>query len=184
MYTFLAAGLASAFLLFTTYYTLGLKIFLSNLMLLGLYAFIVPCIFFTYGAWIEKLIIDKQINGLVDELESDVNNYGTTIPPININVDKSQDDSVEEDNKKLLESAFIVVTIFTFLVLAVTYFLKRYLKDPKEYKTILYENLVILFFIVIVELLFFGFITRKYRTLDSNTIISLTLRELGEKFKE
>ena len=86
MYTFLASGLASAFLLFTTYYTLGLKIFLSNLMLLGLYAFIVPCIFFTYGSWIEKMIVESQVNRLVDRLDTNVKNYGTTIPSININV--------------------------------------------------------------------------------------------------
>lgn len=179
--TFLGASLITIFILIITYFVLGLKILISNMMLLGMYAFIVPCLYFTFGSYIEKLIVEKQINNLIDQVLNETNQFGVALPNININVSYAEDDIVEQKNKKLIEESFITTTVFSFIFILFTYFLYKVIKNNYNYSHIVFENLIILLFIIIVELLFFGFIVRNYRTLDSNVVSAIILNDIGEK---
>lgn len=182
LYTFYAAGFASLIIFFLTYYFLGLEALITNTMMLGMYAFIVPCIFFTFGAWVEQLIVEQQIGDLVDEFKTDTSNFGASLPSINIKVDKTNDEKVKDDNRVLIEYSFLFVISLLAFCFLVTYLLWRYIKNEISYSEIFYENLIILAFIIVVELFYFGFIVRNYKTVDSNTVISLILKNLGEKF--
>lgn len=182
LYTFYIAGFLSLAILFSTYYFLGLKALITNTMMLGMYAFIVPCLFFTFGDWVEGKVVDNQINRLLDETVGDIEAFGVTLPSINVPIDDSEDEKVAKSNQKLIVLSFAFVITLAFLCFAITYILWRFMKNNFSYNHIFKENLIILGFIILVELLYFGVIVKNYRSLDSNALISKILNDLGAKF--
>lgn len=180
--TFIIAGCASFFILFTTYYFLGLKSLITNLMLLGLYTLLVPCLYFTFVSWIEKEVVENQISDVATSIKNDADNLGATLPSLNITVDKSADKKTKDNNNKLIKEAFIFSSVFAFISVAATYLLTKFSKKDISFRFIAYENFLILVFIIVVELLFFGLVVKNYKTVDTNNVIGLALEELSKKF--
>ena len=183
LYTFFIAGGSTIIILLLTKFFLGTKALITNLMLLGLYAFLVPCLYFTFGKWVEEQVVENQITKIVDDIKKDSKALGATLPPINIDVDKSLDKKVQDENEKLIAQAFIFVTIFSAVAIYFSYLIKTLSRKNISYKEIVYENLIILVIILVVELLFFGLVIKNYKTIDTNDVISLALKELSKKFQ-
>jgi hypothetical protein len=59
----------------------------------------------------------------------------------------------------------------------------RYAKKRFEFRHMVYENLGLLLLVAITEVVFFGVISRNYRSLDSNTIKKYTLEQIADKLK-
>jgi hypothetical protein len=170
-------------LLFSTYYFLGIRALSSNIFMLSIYTMFVPILFFTYGAYIEKQIVKDQVERLVDSFTSNVKVLGYTIPDVNIPVDKSLDDTVKKNNTDLLKRAFTVLTVGFAGGVALSVVLWRYAKERFEFMHMVYENLGLLLLVAITEVVFFGVISRNYRSLDSNAIKKYILEELAAKLK-
>lgn len=170
-------------LLGATYYLLGIGALSSNIFMLAIYAMFVPILFFTYGAFIEKQIVKKQVIHLIDELTSSAKNLGYDIPDINIPIDKSLDKTVKETNRKLLKTAFLYLTIGFIGGIFLTIGLWHYSKKSFNYKHMAYENFGLLLLVAITEIAFFGVISRNYRSLDSNKIKHYILTEVAKKLK-
>ena len=171
-------------LLGATYYLLGIRELTSNIFMLAIYAMFVPILFFTYGAFIEKQIVKKQVTHLIDELTSSVKKlYPNEIPDINIPIDKSLDKTVKETNRKLLKTAFLYLTIGFIGGIFLTIGLWHYSKKSFNYKHMVYQNFGLLLLVAITEIAFFGVISRNYRSLDSNKIKHYILTEVAKKLK-
>ena len=57
----------------------------------------------------------------------------------------------------------------------------KYAKIKFKFNHMVYENFGLLFLVAITEIVFFGVISRNYRSLDSNEIKKYTLVKLSEK---
>jgi hypothetical protein len=170
-------------LLGATYYLLGIGALTSNIFMLAIYALFVPCLFFTYGAFIEKEIVRKQVIRLVDDVTQSAKNLNYNIPDVKIPVNDSLDKSVKDNNNKLIKEAFLYLSVGFVGGIALTIALWYYSKKSFNYKHMAYENLVLLLLVAITEIAFFGVISRNYRTLDSNKIKQFVLKELAKKLK-
>ena len=171
-------------LLGATYYLLGIKALTSNIFMLAIYSMFVPILFFTYGAYIEKDIVRKQVVRLIDNLTSSVKDLApAAIPDIDIPISKDLDETVKESNSKLIKKAFLYLSVGFVGGIAVTLALWIYAKKNFNYKHMAYENFALLVLVAITEIAFFGVVSRNYRTLDSNKIKYYILTEVAKKLK-
>lgn len=170
-------------LLGATYYLLGIGALTSNIFMLAIYSMFVPILFFTYGAYIEKQIVRKQVVRLVDNFTSYADNFNYDIPDIEIPIDNSLDKSVEDNNRNLLKTAFLYLSVGFVGGIALTVALWYYSKKKFNYAHMAYENLGLLLLVAITEIAFFGVVSRNYRTLDANKIKKFILTEIAKKLK-
>ena len=171
------------FLIGVTYYFLGLGALTSNIFMLAIYAMFVPILFFTYGAYIEKDIVRKQVVRLIDNLTSEAKSLNYNIPDVKIPISKDLDKTVKESNDKLIKKAFLYLSVGFVGGIALTIGLWLYAKKNFDYKHMAYENFGLLFLVAITEIAFFGVVSRNYRTLDSNKIKKFILTEVAKKLK-
>lgn len=171
------------FLIGVTYYFLGLGALTSNIFMLAIYSMFVPILFFTYGAYIEKQIVRKQVVRLIENLTKEAKSLGYNIPDIEIPINKSLDTKVKENNDDLIKKAFLYLSVGFVGGIAVTIALWYYSKKKFDYKHMAYENFGLLFLVAITEIAFFGVVSRNYRTLDSNKIKKFILTEVAKKLK-
>ena len=170
-------------LLLITYYSLGIQALSSNIFMLSIYAMFVPILFFTYGAYIEKQIVKNQVERLVESFTSDAKNLNIGIPPIDIPVDKKFDSSVKKINDDLIKKSFTILTIGFIVGVILSLVLWKYAKKTFNFKHLVYENFSLLLLVAITEIIFFGVISRNYRTLDSNGIKRYILEKIADKIK-
>lgn len=171
------------FLLAATYYLLGIGALTSNIFMLAIYAIFVPTLFFTYGAFIEKEIVRKQVIHLIDELTQSAKSLNYNIPNVNIPVNDSLDKKVKDINNDLIKEAFLYLSVGFIGGIILTIGLWYYSKKSFNYKHMAYENFGLLLLVAITEIAFFGVISRNYRTLDSNKIKEFVLKEIAKKLK-
>jgi len=171
-------------LLGATYYSLGIKALTSNLFMLSIYAMFVPILFFTYGAYIEKDIVKKQVIRLIDNLTSEAKSLDAKIPHLTIPPNEDLDKTVKESNNKLIKKAFLYLSVGFIGGIALTIGLWLYSKKNFDYKHMAYENFGLLFLVALTELAFFGVVSRNYRTLDSNRIKKFILTEVAAKLNK
>lgn len=170
-------------LLGATYYLLGIKALTSNIFMLAIYSMFVPILFFTYGAYIEKQIIKKQVVRLIENLEESAKDLDFTIPNVDIAVDKTLDESVKKNNRELIKIAFGYLTAGFLGGIILTILLWHFASKQFNYKHMVYDNISLLVLVAITEIVFFGVVSRNYRTLDSNKIKKFILEELSKKLK-
>jgi len=169
-------------LLFATYYLLGTQALSSNIFMLSIYSMFVPILFFTYGAYIEKQIVKSQIERLIDNLTSNAKELDIGIPPMpHLDPNKNLDLKVKKDNDDLLKKAFITLSIGFVGGLIISMSLWKFAKQTFNFKHLVYENFSLLFLVAITELVFFGVVTKNYRTLDTNGIKKHILEQIADK---
>lgn len=170
-------------LLGATYYLLGIGALTSNIFMLAIYSIFVPILFFTYGAYIEKQIVKKQVVRVVENLTSSAEDLGYSIPDIEIPLNSSLDETVEKNNSDLLKTAFLYLSVGFIGGIVLSIGLWYYSKKKFNYAHMAYENLALLLLVAITELAFFGVVSRNYRSLDSNKLKRYILLELAKKLK-
>jgi hypothetical protein len=131
--------------------------------------------FFTYGSYIEKKIVKKQVEFLIKSNK----NMLIILPPEikktlldEINMVKldfvEEDKKVEEQNKKLKKKAFILFIICLVIGLSIVWKMSN--SYNFGFSHLIKENLIILLFVAIVEFSYFTFIAQYYLSIDPNII--------------
>jgi hypothetical protein len=164
-----------------TYFIFGPKTCFSNMMLLFIYLIVVPTLFFTYVVHIEKIVVGKQIDKLFKTIKTNTDDFNISMPNVNLNVDKSDDKNVDKLNSKIIKKAFLIIVPIFIVGLILTYLLCKVYKI--DYLNLVKNNLILLIIIVFIEMCFFTFISKNYRSLDSNKISNYTLLKISDKMK-
>ena len=176
--------IVSVFLLGLTWLSFGLDGLSNNLFLISLYSIFVPSLFFTFGALIEKMVVKKQIDRVVKQVETTSTDLNYDISDVNIPpASKEEDQQVKDQNTKTVQDAYTVMAPIFGGGIVLSYILWRNSKKRISYKFIIFSNILLLILIAIIEMLFFGLITLNYRSLDTNMIARTTLTSIGKKLK-
>ena len=176
--------LCIVFILITiaTYFILGAKILTANILLLSLYAVVVPLIFFTFGKFIEGKITENEVSRLLNETLRIYTDFGGVVPgTINIPVDTSADDKAEKNNNQLIKVSLAVLIPFMILGIGMSFLVFIYSKENFKYKRVVMEDFILILIIVAVELAFFSGITYNYRYIDKNKVVVHALEEIKKK---
>lgn len=172
-------------LLSLIYYFFGHCSLLSSILIISIYLLVVPLLFFTFGAYIEKLSVTEQVKVMTDKIKKTKNAAGVsvdfpTIPPAS----SSDDDEAKESNKEIINNSLtILIPSFAgglVLFFGLKYYFTRIRKKDINGKGIAREVLLFLIVIIIVEMLFFSLITKNYRALTTNQVMD----EINEQVHE
>lgn len=158
-------------------YYLGRNKLSSALFLIGCYTLTVVILFFTYGDYIEKVSTEEQINYIIDSETSNlrvilevsgfpkdkIDNY------LNIKIDPSLDKNTKKNNIDIITQGIIFGSVIFILGFLLSYLL--WVKnDKQQYNTMIYYNLIILFFVILVEMIYFSCLAKNYRVINTNEI--------------
>lgn len=165
-----------------SYFLLAYKLFVSNIFVISSYLLIVPSLFFTYGAYIEKEIVKTQIVRIIGELKDSAAVIGVALPKINIVANKALDKKVEESNKELIKYAVITLILGSLFGYSVATYL-WWRKPNFNVGHMVARDFLLLLLIIVTEVLFFTVITKNFRTIDANMIKYTILNDLAKKSK-
>lgn len=164
-----------------TYFIFGLKQTSSTIFMVSIYSLFLGSFFFTFGAWIEELLVKDQIEHLTKEF---VDVYHIFVGDKSISKladDTSEDDKkVEDANKKLIGKAMLILCSGCLFGLVISYVLcvvgEGGMKDGlREFSGIAIDNFIVLIFVAITQAIFFYTVSRTYKSLDSNKVIEKIL---------
>ena len=179
LFPILAVGL-----LIITYFTLGVKYLSSNLFTVGVYAFIVPILFFTYGGYVEKRVakneLDRFIKNNLDLFKFLMSPTAPPSVPQDADVgDNPADAETKKTNQELIKYSLIATAVIMVLFVSISYGLWN--NNRKfSYKRMMIQNGIVLTLVVAVEIIFTTLIAGNYRQLDSNRIKEELFRQLLE----
>ena len=167
-------------LLIIVYLSFGMKQVISNIYTLSIYSLIIAGLFFTYVAAIERYIVSSQVDNLVDEFTKDYKIFvgeNTGLVNVKDEPDEDLDDKVNDNNNKLIKKSFTILSVcfavgIVFCVSAWLIIRRFYQKQSFSMQSLVFRNSILLVFVILTELLFFGLVTRNYKTLDINEIKS------------
>ena len=176
-------------LLLVIYKIYGKFRLLFSILLVSCYSLIIGILFFTYGAYIEKLAIEEQLSTITQKIKkseaaaTDLNpdyNFPSFPKPVPNN---ELDKQVEKNNKKILEDSLAVLFSFFFFGVLVFYLIYKY-TDSKDInlKRLLEEVAIIAVIIIIIEIAFSYGITKNYRALKANDILVNFNTSIQEKY--
>jgi hypothetical protein len=148
------------------------------------------CFFFLYISDIEKDTVQSQLKNAIEKQvpialknikdESDKLNISAQIHWDNIDQIATDmpkkyengDPQLKKHNRNLLNICIgAIIVLFIFLIGTIAYF-KLYKKFDIKFKSILIDNLVIFFFIGIIEFLFFKYIALNYVPVKASNLSS------------
>lgn len=164
------------------YFTFPITYLLSAIFLISLYALLVPSLFFTFGAYIERKSLELQIDRVVNVFTTVANSLNINITDLNVPEDESNDD-IESRNRKIIEEAFLMMGILFAggICTGLLLYYKFKTKFDLNLVKIVRSTLFILVAIIIIELAYFGLIVRNYRSLSTNDIISTLAGSIANK---
>jgi len=144
--------------------------------------------FFTYGAYIEKKVVKKQMGYLSTNFMETIKLLGKNVNEIasdNVNSlivpDLSdEDEKAAESNKKVMKQVIKVNIIFILFISFIVYYIYKNSNGTYDLKQIIKENLVILVFIGLVEFVFLTFFGARYISIDPNKAKLAILESLKE----
>jgi hypothetical protein len=153
--------------------------------------------FFTFGAYLEREVLQDQLNYLVDTtlqpmkilvpgISEDIKNK---MKSYNFKIDEKADIKTAEQNKKTVDKAIKLITFFFIIGLIVIVILSRTLdREGMSYneffKKLITRNLIIMIFIAATEFIFAFFFAKNYMSLDTNKLkkqIFLSLDNIKNK---
>lgn len=142
--------------------------------------------FFTYGAYIEGIIVQKQVAFLLEGVKPYVkllstDNKSEILKNININNEHllEEDKIVEKHNNKLLITASLtLIGLFVAGAIFVAFMSYRY-KQEIDIIHLLKENGIILFFVAFTYFAFATFFAQFYLPIEPNTIKRKLIQNMG-----
>lgn len=144
---------------------------ITNLILgVGIFSVFVCIFYFTYASVVEKNIVIKEIDYLVDDMTENFTNIGIKLPlkPLKAPDMSDADKSVQDTNNKLIKQATqaigILAGVCVFISILLYYFYRFNIKD------ILIGNFILLLFIALTEFYYSTFIAANYDSVDKNVI--------------
>ena len=118
---------------------------ITNVLFISLF---IALFFFTYVAYIEGIIVKKQMALLSDEITSaikilgpditkEIKEYINKLPPLDLD---EEDEKVKQSNSKTKYNAIMANVIFTVVVLVIAYYIYNASDKPILIKDILIKN--------------------------------------------
>lgn len=144
---------------------------ITNLIIgIGFFSIFVCIFYFTYATFIEKNIVIKQINYLVDDMTENFTNIGIDLPmkPLKVPDMSEADRSIADNNNKLIKKAIQTIGILAgvcVFISSILYYFYRF-----NIKQILIGNFILIFFIAATEFYYSTFIAANYDSVDKNVI--------------
>ena len=139
--------------------------------------------FFTFGAYLEREVLQDQLNYLVDttlqpmkilvpNISADIK---SKMKSYNFKINEKSDIETAEQNKKTVDKAIKLITFFFILGLIVIVILSRTLdREGMSYseffKKLIIRNLIIMIFIAATEFIFAFYFAKNYMSLDTNRL--------------
>jgi hypothetical protein len=164
----------------------GINISLHVLILL----IFLTCFFFLYISQVEKDTIQnelknaikKQVPVALENIKNESDKLGISaqirwdnIDQVAIDMPKKYengDPQLKKHNRNLLNICIVAIIILTLFLLGTICYFKLYRKFDIRFKSILIDNLVIFFFIGIIEFLFFKYIALNYVPVKASNLSS------------
>ena len=170
------------FLLLLTYYLKGYYILASNIFVIGIYTILVPTVFFTYGAYVEKKVAKDELSRFIESefgfLHSILNN-SSPASIANTGDTGDTDDETEKLNKEIIKYSLIICGSICLLFLFFTFLIWKY-GSKYNYKKMAYKNGLLILLVVSTEIIFATLILGKYRNLNYNETKSEFYKQLYE----
>jgi hypothetical protein len=148
--------------------------------------------FFTWGSYIEKNVVQEQVNNVMISLFGDIKNvlpaeYTKMIRFVVADLtapDMSKEDAaVADSNKKLMMKAFALIVFVLIIGMSIALYLSKkndfQLVDNSLLYGIIGQNLFILLFIALTEFSFLTFLARNFRSADPNVIRRAIINSLS-----
>jgi hypothetical protein len=146
--------------------------------------------FFTYGSYIEKKVVQNQMDILSKDIIDFLNLFGQDFNKIisdqlnNVTLpDLSEEDKkIKNNNNKIIIKTMIYLLFFIVILSSIIYYNYIAFSD-NSYKMskIILENLLILLAICMTEFIFVSFFIYRYVSIDSNTVKLVILKLFKEK---
>lgn len=168
-------------------YIYGIKNLPSLFFLITMYTCIIVIIYFTYGQYISKKLVDKQIyyvfkgftkyNVIFKDYFDKIFNYEK--------IDIANDNNIEKKNKTIINNIKYLLSLILVIGITISFSIYLYTKNYKldlnnnynyfinYVNDVVKENAIILIIIIIIQLLFNYFITRNYVPLENNEILKI-----------
>jgi len=160
-------------------------------MLITFASVFIPIFFFTYASKIERDVVVSQVNYIVDDILGDISRIApqdkkqllkSVANEIEAPILEDADRKVKQNNDELIHTASIILSVVFVAGMLISYIISRYYEH--DYKSIFYENLILLAGIAVVEFVFATFIATKYISGDPNYVRRSVLRSLKEVSKQ
>lgn len=170
------------------------------LLTLAVYGASLSAVFFTIGAYSERLIVQSQANNITKNLDSyllyvnmvDKKIINKLKSYVNINLDnikESDSTEVQENkrlkrNKKTIQNAmkfFLKVFTLCFTLSIIVWLIaKYYLKHSFKYRSVIKEALVMMILVVIIQTTFSLLFAVRFQTVNKNDIMYYCIEYLTE----
>ena len=169
------------------------------LIMVAFYTIFASVFFFTYGAYIEKLVVKNNSKLLVDGLVDDISSFGkeydkTYMESIKKSLQKIKmadmtqaDEKVTKNNRKIMKKTALVIGIGSvvlsiFAIIFWKFISKRTWKDFNTH--IIFKSLLLLLIVAIAETLYFTSISKNYRAVDPNVAKKALIDSISTEIKK
>ncbi len=153
----------------------GVALIALNVALFGTF---IGIFFFTFGSYIEKLVLKREIQLILDGFVGDLKAFVSdetwdkfhTFDDKIADADTSGDKAVLESNKALLNKALLVFGVMLVIAVSIV-FIAWYMSNKSfSLKRLFGESFGLLLFVAVVEVLFYWLVAANYRTVDANFV--------------
>ena len=169
------------------------------LVMVALYTVFVSIFFFTYGAYVEKSVVQNNAKLLVEGLVGDISFFGKEIIPkndmtaletllkkIQLPDTTGMDTKVAQQNKEITKQTAIVVGVGAIIaiVIAIIFWWLIVKKTWKDFGiNIIVKSLLLLFIVGCTEFFYFTVISKNYRSLDPNVAKKAIIQSIQDELK-
>ena len=169
------------------------------LMMVALYTIFAAVFFFTYGAYIEKLVVKNNAQLLVDGLLDDISSFGKeydkdSMTSIKKSLQKIKmadmsraDEKVTKNNKKIMKQTAMVIGIGAIILAVVAIIFWKFIvqRTWKDFNThIIFKSLLLLLIVAIAEVFYFTSISKNYRAVDPNIAKKAIIDSINTEIKK
>lgn len=166
----------------------GISLILLNISLVAAF---IGIFFFTFGSYIEKLVLRRQIKFIMDdfvgslkfvapdEVWQQLGQATATLPE----ADTSHDQDTEDNNQALLKEAlsiFGVLLVVSLFAVGLLWYLSG---KTFNLGRLFGESFLLLGFVAVVELLFYSLVAANYKSVDPNFIKGVMVKNLRDYVK-
>jgi hypothetical protein len=149
-----------------------LLMFSNSICFVGIMSCLITIIFFTFGKYIEKKIVENNISYLINNLVGDLPKMLNSELKKSINdalnsptkTDEDEKNRVINSNKSLQIKAFISISIILVICLTISYIIAR--KINIKFSMVLAQAILLSIGVGLIEILFMYFVSLKYIIVD------------------
>lgn len=158
-----------------------------NVLFISLF---ITIFFFTYGSYIEKKVVQNQMDILSKDIINFLNLFGKNFNEFILEQTKKikvpdlseEDKKIKNNNNNIIIKTSIYLSIFVIILSLIVYFnYITFSKNSYKLSDVILKNLIILMAICLTEFIFVSFFIYRYVSIDSNVLKLTLLKLLKEK---